>query len=181
LFEWNSSSPPRAEGVTGSTGGSRAYPGFTGDDFFDIMSKALTTQDVFIRRLLTPYISKKSYPYTIPGVGDQQGPPATALYIPEFRTRGVITQGVILKKPKDSWSETTPEFCFLITNEQVHLGEENSLGELLDETYRAKEFYKVSSTVAPYNHGDRALIDNWVRILKGQLPQDTALERVIIL
>lgn len=174
LFEWSVFSPPRTEVVAGSTG-SKGFSGFTGDDFFDIMSKALTTQDVSIPCLLTPYIEKKSYPYTIPGVSDQRGPPATALDIPNFPT-----QGVIIKKPKDSWSETTPEFCFLVTNEHIQLGEERRLGELLEESYRAKEFYRVSKQVVSYNQGDKALIGNWVRVLKGQLPRDTALERVIL-
>ncbi|RFU27659.1 hypothetical protein B7463_g8657, partial [Scytalidium lignicola] len=173
LFEWSSFCLPRAEeGVTGS----RTVSGFTGDNFFDIMSKALTTQDVSIPPFMTLYIEKKSCSYTIPGVSGQRGPPAEALHIPNFPT-----QGVIVKKPKNSWSETTPEFCFLVTNEQVQFGEEKSLGELLEESYRAKEFYLVSRNTGSYSRSDRALIDNWFRDLKGQLPRDTALERVIIL
>jgi hypothetical protein len=117
LFEWSRFSPQRDDGVTG-------------EEFYGIMSKALTIQDISISDLLTPYIGKRSYPYIIPGDSDQRGPLATALKIPNFPT-----QGVIIKKPKDSWSETLQEFCFLVMNEHVQFVDENKLGKLLEESY----------------------------------------------
>jgi hypothetical protein len=169
LFEWSSFSPPRTDAVIGSTepGG---FSGFTGEQLFDIMSKALTTENVFIPSLLTPYIEKKSYQYTIPGPSDRRGPPAKTLQIPNF-----ATQGVIIKKSKDSRSEGAPELCFLVTNEHIQLDDETKLGELLEESYTAKEFYRVSKQVDSYNQGDKALIANWVRVLKGHMPRGTAL------
>ena len=157
IFEWNKFSPERDDGVTG-------------DELCGIMSHTLKRKDVFIPDLLTPYIKKKWCSYTVPVGSDQEGPLAMALEIPNFRA-----QGILIKKPKIGWAESAQDFCFLIINGNVRFDEETKLGQLLEECSKKRDVFTVEKNAA-YDNGDRAFIDLWVRILKGQLPQDTPLK-----
>ncbi len=157
-FEWTKFFPQRDGGVTG-------------EELYGIMSYALKNREVSIPDHLTPYIKKNWCPYIVPVGSDTQGPTAMALELPNFRT-----QGVLIKKPKVGWDEAAQDFCFLIVNENVRFDDEAKLGQLLEESKRAGEVFAAVQKNATYDQGDRALIDQWVRILKGQLPQDSPLE-----
>ena len=140
-----------------------------GEELYGIMSGTLQRHEASIPDLLTPYIRKITCLNIIPLVKYQQGPLAIGLGIPNFQARGIL-----IKKPK-GWDETTQDFCFLIISEGVRFADDMELGGLLEEANRAKELFQADAT---YNQGDCALIDRWVQILKGRLPQDTPLEPV---
>ena len=157
-FEWSKFSPQRNDG-------------FKGAEFHGIMSHALQHQEVSIQNHLKPYVEKNSCLCVVPAGSDQNGPPATALEIPNFRT-----QGVLIKKPKGGWGETAQNLCFLVMNENVWFDNESMLGQLMDESNKAREVFAMANTNAAYEHGDRAIIDKWILILKGELSHYTALE-----
>lgn len=158
MFEWSKFSPQRDDEVTGA-------------ELYEMMLRSLKKQKVFVPELLTPYIKQKSCLYNVPVRSDEQGPPAKALEIPNFRTHGIL-----IKQPKLGRVEPVIDFCFLVMYENVQFDNETKLGQLLEESNRAGELYAVVKSNATYEQGDRAILDQWARILKGQLPQDTLLE-----
>lgn len=154
MFEYQRSSPHKVPST---------IPEFAGVSLFDAISSALNnlmTQEEHTTQTLNPYITKSFSLYTIPRISDQ-GSLAPALDIPHYPSPGVIF------KAQDSSAEAEAEFCFLATNEPVRLGEEHILGELLEETFRAKRLFLVKATVPRYDQRDRRLICNWIQTLKG--------------
>jgi hypothetical protein len=139
------------------------------EELYGIISYVLKEQEVPIPVIFKPYIKKELFRYIVPVGSDQEGPPSTALNIPNFRS-----QGVLIKKPKVGWVETTQYYCFLVINDNVQFDDEINLGRLLEESIMAKERYAISKT--KYDHEDKALIRLWFLILQGRLPQDTPLE-----
>lgn len=157
IYEWIKFSPQRDDGLTEG-------------DLYEIVLRSLKKQEISTPDLLTLYIKKTLFLYIVPVGNGQQEPPATDLEIPNFKT-----QGVLIKKSKVDWVETTQNFCFLVINEKVRFDDDARLGQLLEESKRAKEWFAIANTNAKIDKGDRALIDQWVQILKGHVPQDTPL------
>jgi hypothetical protein len=157
-FEWSKFSPRRTDGVTGA-------------ELYGIISNALQNQGVSTQDHLAPYIQKKSCLYIIPAGNDQEGPPASALEIPSFRT-----QGLLVKMPKVGGIERIQNLCFLVINENVKFNDEAMLGQLLEESNKAREVFAMAKTNAVYEQDERKIIDKWILILKGHLPRDTPLE-----
>lgn len=157
-FEWSKFTPHREDGVTG-------------DEFYRILSDTLKEPQKYIPDLLTPYVKNKSFVYTIPIDSDCQGPPATAFEIRPFRTKGIL-----LKKLKITSIKSIQDFCFLIIDENVQFDDEAKLGQLLEETYKAEDFFAIVKANGTYDQADYTFIHKWIQILKGQLLQDTPVE-----
>ena len=155
IFEW-SKFPPNSDDR------------MTGEELHGMMLRASTEQEVFIPDVLTPYIKKNTWAYIVPVGSYQQGPHATTLDIPNFKTHGVL-----IKKPNIGLIETSQNFCFFVIDENVRFDDETKLGRLLEESYKAKDFFRIG---APISRGDRELISQWIQVLKGLLPQNTLLE-----
>lgn len=157
-LEWREFTPQKGGGVTR-------------EELRGILSQTLKGQEEPIPDLLTPYVKKKSYLYSVPVGRDQQRPPVTDFEMPSFKT-----QGIVIKNPMDGSLETTQDFCFLIFDENIRFDDEARLGQPLEESYRADELFTMTNTNAKYDKADRAFIQKWIRILKNQLPQDTFVE-----
>ncbi|OBT95141.1 hypothetical protein VE01_07405 [Pseudogymnoascus verrucosus] len=158
IFEWSKFTPQRDDGVTG-------------DEFCGILSRTLNEPQKYVPDLLTPYVKNKSFMYTIPIDSDCRGSPVTAFELLPFRTKGIL-----VKNSKTTSVKSIRNFCFLITDENVQFDDEARLGQLLEETYKAGELFAMVKANETYDQADRTFIRKWIRILKGQLPQDTLVE-----
>ncbi len=156
-FEWMISRPEQEGGVL--------------EHLLERISQTSESCEEGVPEILTPYIKRFRRTYIVPQGRDEQGPPATALKIPDLRTSGAL-----IKKPTTGWPEDTQDFCFLITNDNVRFDDIAKLGQLLEDTRRAKELYVIVRKKATYHQGDLALIDWWIRVLKNQSPYDTFFE-----
>ncbi|KIW89574.1 uncharacterized protein Z519_09730 [Cladophialophora bantiana CBS 173.52] len=153
-FEWTKFCPQSDDGLSG-------------EDLLGIMSHISASPEAAVPALLTPYIKKNRCTYAVQVSSDDQGPPSTVLEIPNL-----LTSGALIKKPTTGWPETTQDFCFLVTNETVRFDDVAQLGQLLEESRRAKELYVIVRKKVTYNQRDFALIDWWIRVLKNELPYD---------
>ena len=81
--------------------------------------------------------------------------------------------GVLVKKPQN-WLTETPEFCFLVVDEDVDFTDQPKLADMIREALERKNVFGIRKQIEKQ---DKVLIDRWVRILRGKIPDSTPLWR----
>jgi len=109
--------------------------------------------------------------FHIPFRVSPQFPPLEVLVgAPDMLDLGT-SAGVLVKKPQN-WPTETPEFCFLVMDKDVNFTDQPKLADMIRETLERKTVFGIRKQIEKQ---DKVLIDRWVRILQGKIPDSTPL------
>lgn len=79
----------------------------------------------------------------------------------------------MIKKPRSGWPESTQDFCYLVIDENIRLEDDLELGRLMEESKREKGISGLFRNNTTRSKVDSLFVDQWARVLKGELPPDT--------
>jgi hypothetical protein len=78
--------------------------------------------------------------------------------------------GIIIKKPPH-WPSSTPDFCFFVLKQEIDFADSTELGRLMREARKRGNIFGLGDL----RPSESLLLNRWIKILEGTLPEDTPL------
>ncbi|KIW19326.1 hypothetical protein PV08_03620 [Exophiala spinifera] len=110
--------------------------------------------------ILTPYIQAESALQIIPTFHKMTNLAKKEVDIFRFKSPGIL-----IKKPT-TWPGKTPEFCLLVTEQNIHFDDKVRLGDMIEEAKRVDEVFGVVKQSAKYGSRDMAFFSQWAKSMK---------------